>query len=123
MADQSEAIHLIDAALVRLLPPGSSLCGTVTSDTPQQLLLEGSFDGRMELPAESRIVIAATAEVNAEILRANTVVVRGRVTGHIQARVVEISSTAIVSGAVKYDFALSIAPGARIRASIEGPED
>lgn len=122
MADHSETIKFVDTALIRLLPPGATLQGVVTSERPQQLLIEGQFAGRMELDGSSRIVIAAGAEVDAEILQAHTVVVRGQVKGTIRARVVEIASTARVAGAIHYDADLSVEPGSRIRASIEGPE-
>lgn len=121
VADASETMHLVDAALVRLIPQGATLQGVVTSQLPQQLLIEGRFAGRMELDAASRIVIAAGAHIDAEILRAETIVVRGEFKGAIHAHVVEIASTARVSGTVRYDEDLSIEPGARIRASIEGP--
>lgn len=122
MADASDTMHLVDAALVRLIPQGATLQGVVTSQQPQQLLIEGRFAGRMELDADSRIVIAAGAHIDAEILRAQTIVVRGEFKGAIDAHVVEIASTARVSGTVRYAEDLSIEPGARIRASIEGPE-
>lgn len=122
MADASETLQLVDAGLVRVLPPGSTLKGVVTAQHPQQLLIEGRFEGRMELDASSRIVVAAGAEIDAEILRAHTIVVRGYIKGTIHARVVEICSTARVSGAVRYEDELSIEPGARVRANMEGPE-
>lgn len=122
MSDHSETINFIETALTRLLPEGATMHGVVTSERPQQLLLEGRFSGRMELDATSRIVIAAGAEVDAEVLRAHTIVVRGLVKGTIRAEFVEIASTARVAGAVHYDGGLNIEPGARVRASIEGPE-
>lgn len=122
MADHSETINFIETALTRLLPEGATMHGAVTSDRPQQLLIEGRFTGRMELDASSRVVIAAGAEVEAEVLRAHTVVVRGLVKGTIHAEVVEIAATARVAGVIRYDAGLNIEPGARVRASIEGPE-
>lgn len=122
MSDHSETINFIETALTRLLPEGATMRAVVTSERPQQLLIEGRFSGRMELDASSRIVIAAGADVDAEILRAHTIVVRGLVKGTIHAEVVEIASTARVAGAVRYDAGLNIEPGARVRASIEGPE-
>lgn len=122
MSDHSETINFIETALTRLLPEGATMHGVVTSERPQQLLIEGRFTGRMELDASSRIVIAAGAEVDVEVLRAHTIVVRGLVKGTIHAEVVEIASTARVAGAVRYDAGLHIEPGARVRASIEGPE-
>lgn len=122
MADHSDTINFIDSALVWLLPPGASMQAAVSSAQPQQLLLGGQFTGSIELDASSRIVVAAAAEIRAEVLRAHTVVVQGRVTGTIHAKIVEIASTARVSGAVQYDVGLSIEPGARVRARIEGPE-
>ena len=119
MADASDTLHLVDAELVRLIPRGAVLEAVVTSQQPQQLLLEGRFAGRMELDARSRIVIAAGAHIAAEILRAHTIVVRGEVQGAIQARVVEIASTARVSGSVRYHDGLSVEPGAHICATIE----
>ena len=122
MSDHSETINFIETALTRLLPEGATMHGVISSERPQQLLIEGRFTGRMELDASSRIVIAAGAEVDAEVLRAHTIVVRGLVKGTIQAEVVQIASTARVAGAVHYDGELSIEPGARVRASLEGPE-
>lgn len=122
MADQSEAVHLVDAALVRVLPEGASLKGRVTSEVAQQLLLEGRFDGRMELEGESRIVVGPSATVQADLLRAHRIVVHGHVSGNIEAAFVEITATGRVSGTLKYDSSLSIEPGARIRASLEGPD-
>lgn len=122
MADESETIHFVDTALVRLVPAGASLEGIVTSQQPQQLLIEGRFTGRMELDASSRIVVAAGAEIHAEVLRAHTVVVRGQVASTIHAHSVEIASTARVSGTVRYDGLLSVEPGARVRAAIEAPD-
>ena len=122
MSDHSVTINFLETALTRLLPEGATMHGVVTSEGPQQLLIEGRFTGRMELDASSRIVIAAGAEVDAEVLRAHTIVVRGLVKGTIHAEVVQIASTARVAGAVHYDGELSIEPGARVRASLDGPE-
>ena len=123
MAEASESLHMDEAGLVRLIPRGASLTGAVSSADPQQLLLEGNFAGRMELRADSsRIVVAAGAQIDAEFLRAHTVVVRGEVKGTIQAQEVEIAATATVSGAVHYGTVLSVAPGARVRATIETSE-
>lgn len=121
MADQSETLHFVDSSLVRLLPAGASLKGTIHSDTPQQLLLEGRFAGHIELPDASRVVIDRDAEVDVETLLAHTVVLRGRVNGQIHAQVIEIACTARVSGAIRYEAELFVEPGARIRAQIEGP--
>lgn len=122
MADQSDTIHFVDAALARLLPAGATLQGGVTSQAPQQLLIEGRFAGRIALQGASRIVIAAGTEVAAEHLHAHTVVVRGRVNGRIHAQVLELGAGARVSGSIQYDQTMSVEPGARMRASIEGPE-
>lgn len=122
MADQSDTIHFVDAALIRLLPAGATLQGVVTSQAPQQLLIEGRFEGRMELEGASRIVVAAGAEIHAELLRAHTVVVRGRVTGQVHAQVLELCAEARMAGSVRYDTSLAVEPGARIRASIDGPD-
>lgn len=83
--------------------------------------MEGQFTGSIELDASSRIDVAAGAEIQAEVLRAHTVVVRGYVTSIIPAQVVEIASTARVTGTVQYDARLSIEPSVRVRASIESP--
>lgn len=83
--------------------------------------MEGQFTGSIELDASSRIDFAAGAEIQVEVLRAHTVVVRCYVTGTIHAQVVEIASTARVTGTVQYDVRLSIEPGVRMRASIESP--
>lgn len=123
MADHGETLHLLDADLVPLLPAGSSLNGVITSDEPQNLLLQGKFTGRMVLKQTSRVVIAEGAEIEAEHLEAHTIVVRGKVNGHIHAQVLELGSTARVKGSIRYDVAFASQPGARIRGAVEGPQD
>lgn len=124
MADQSETTHFQDSALVLLIPRGAALRGTVTSTEPQQLLLEGIFNGRIELKGVSRVVIAEGAVVEAESIQAHSVVVHGRVTGHIHAQVLELGPTARVSGSLRYDLAFASQPGARMRVTqIDGPQE
>lgn len=121
MADQSEIVRFMDSALVPFLPTGASLKGTVQSDTPQQLLIEGRFAGQIALDGSSRVVIDADAEVDVDALRAHTVVVRGRLNGQIHADVIELARTARVSGSLQYRVNLLVEPGARISAKVEGP--
>lgn len=121
MADHGESLHLLDTDLVPLLPAGSTLNGIITSECAQHLLLEGRFSGRMVLKETSRIVIAEGAEIEAEHLEAHTIVVRGTVNGHLHAQILELGATARVKGSMQYELAFASQPGARIRASIDGP--
>lgn len=121
MADHSEQSQLTN--LVLLVPSGACLLGATTSTTTQQLLIQGSYAGSIDLAAQSHLVIAESADVQAERLAAHTVIIYGRFDGHIHAHVVELGEKARVSGSVCYTGALGCKPGARIRANIEGPED
>lgn len=123
MADHGETLHLLDTQLTPLVPPGAVLTGVATSEEPQNLLIQGRFSGRIVLKDSSRLVIAEGAHVDAEHIEVHTLVVAGSVSGHVHAQVLELSPTARVSGSIRYDVAFASQPGARIRASIGGPEE
>ncbi len=120
MADHSEMQQLTD--LMLLVPAGASLVGATSSRTTQNLLIEGSYAGAIELGGESRLVIAEGAEVQGERIAAHHVTIHGNFDGHISAMVVDIGEKAKVVGSIRYGIAFGSKPGARLRASIQGPE-
>ncbi|MDE3074131.1 MAG: polymer-forming cytoskeletal protein [Chloroflexota bacterium] len=82
--------------------------------------IDGRFEG--EIQSEADIVIGREAEVKANI-KANNVIVSGRVSGHISCGTLEIQSTGKVIGNIAAG-SLLIAMGAMFRGqSIMGEED
>ncbi|MGE4651465.1 MAG: polymer-forming cytoskeletal protein [Myxococcota bacterium] len=83
----------------------------------EDLVLEGTVEGRVELP-DNQLTIGATGRAHAE-LNAKTIVVVGRVTGNIRASErIEIQTSGIVEGDVSAPC-LVVAEGAVVNGSIE----
>jgi cytoskeletal protein CcmA (bactofilin family) len=122
MADLSDVRAALSEPVV-LVPAGTTLVGRTTSSTPQHLLIEGSYVGSIELAPNSRLVIAQGADVQAEQLKASTILLLGRFEGHIDAAAVEVGPRAKARGSIRYTSSFACQPGARLNAGIEGPED
>jgi len=83
----------------------------------EDLVLEGTVEGRVDLP-DNQLTIGANGRAHAE-LKAKTVVVVGRVNGNIEASErCEIRSSGIVEGDVSAPR-LMVAEGAVVNGSIE----
>lgn len=123
MADASETLKLSTTELAPLVPAGATMHGVLTSNEGHRLRIEGLYCGRIELGGESHLTIGRTAEVEAESIRAHTVVIDGQFDGHVHAQILEFGPNAKVTGSVRYDLAFAAQAGARIRASIDGPDD
>ena len=106
-----------------VVPAGASMHGVLTSNETRQIRIEGLFCGRIELQGDSHLSLLHSAEIEAELVRAHTVVIDCRFDGHVHAQVIEIGPNAKIAGSIRYDLALSVQPGARMRASIDGPLD
>ncbi len=83
---------------------------------PEDLVIQGRVRGRIDLP-ESRVFIAETAQVEAEV-RVRDVVVRGQVSGNITA-----SGRAVIEKTGRLDgdlaaSAISVEDGARFKGSV-----
>lgn len=82
----------------------------------EDLEIEGTVDGRVELP-NNQLTIGANGSVQAE-LKAKVVVVVGRVTGNVHGTErVEVEATGVVDGDVTAPK-LAVAEGARINGAI-----
>lgn len=123
MSDASETLQLSRKELAPLVPAGASMHGVLTSKEGHRLRIEGLYCGRIELEGESHLEVARSAEVDAELVRAHTVVIDGKFDGDVHAQVLEIGPNARVTGSVRYDLSFAAQPGARIRARIDGPHD
>lgn len=110
----------VSTGFVRVVPPNAVMRGTLSASQPQRILIEGTFSGRMLLPG-STVLIAAAADVDAELIEASHVIVHGRSTGLIRSGELEIGATANVEGSLQYATNLVVAAGAILRASIHGP--
>ena len=83
----------------------------------EDLVIEGSVDGRVELP-ENQLTVGANGNVRAEI-NAKAVVVVGKVTGNVRGTErIEIQATGVVEGDVSTPC-LVVAEGAVLNGAIE----
>ncbi len=81
------------------------LCITGELSAKEDLTIDGSFEGTLDLPGH-HLITAAGSEVKARVT-ARAVTVLGRLEGHITADAVDIRSTAVVeASAVTKRFAL-----------------
>lgn len=123
MTDHSTS-HSINAdALGRIssfIERDVSMTGDLTSKNPDAgFALRGEFRGNIRFPAGGVIHVAAGADFSDGALEADYILVEGLVRGNIHARkCIEITSSAVVLGAVTYDADLDIHKNARIRASL-----
>ena len=92
---------------------GSRVVGDLISD--EEVLLEGQIEGKVR--GERSVTVAAGGEVQGD-LAARSVVVGGRVRGHIiAAERAELTSTAVVHGSVQAPKII-IAEGAHLQGNV-----
>ena len=116
-------IHTFSGA-IEVVPPGATLDGSLTSSEVIALRVEGSFKGRIVLPAGSAIHIALGANVQCDLIEADVIYVQGQVRGKLHAhKIIELAPSAIVMGEVRYDELFDVHAGSRICGSITGPDE
>ena len=81
----------------------------------EDVFVEGAVEGKIELPEHS-LTVRQSGRVEADI-RANSVLVEGKIVGNVEADRVEVTATGQLVGDIKADK-LVIAEGARFRGNI-----
>jgi cytoskeletal protein CcmA (bactofilin family) len=92
---------------------GLIIKGELTAD--EDLTIDGSFEGSIELPGH-HLVTGAESKVTASVT-AHVVTVRGRLEGHISADRVDISPTALVDASVVTEH-LALGDGATFNGAV-----
>lgn len=81
----------------------------------EDMTFDGAFEGSIDLP-HHRFVASKNAHVNATVT-AKSVVVDGRLDGHIEADIVDIGATATVSASI-ISTKLAVEEGATVNANV-----
>ena len=115
MALSAESIHAESATVIG---QGSSMVGIL--EVGHTVHVEGSFRGTLRTPA--RLDVGEEGLVEAERLEVGEAIVRGRVSGHLQAtRTIHFTATAAFRGSV-HTPRLVIEEGARLDVT-DAPEE
>lgn len=99
-----------------LISVDMKVTGSVISEGEMQI--DGKIEGDVKASA---VTVGDSGEINGEII-AETIIVRGKVRGHIRARKVQLASTAKVQGDITHS-SLSIEANAVFEGQVKHSED
>jgi len=111
------------AKTANIVPKGATMIGNTEASEDLNIRIDGEYEGTINMMRGGSVFISADATVSTEKLVADYIYVEGTVKGNLHARVaIELSSTARVSGNIRYEKDLDIHPGAKVSGQLLASE-
>jgi cytoskeletal protein CcmA (bactofilin family) len=102
-----------------LVPLGTVMKGDVNAPEPMVFVVNGHFEGSINLGSGGAIVIAPTAKVVADSIEADDILIEGEISGRLHARnALVLADTGKVKGEARYGKTLTVQPKAKINGQL-----